>query len=130
MSGKWLRTIGALAAGCLAVAVARADDNVSNKWRIECSGEAHSAGTIQLRVTPHQGTPVNVNVSVADKTGENKVAHDIRDALIAQLPKGEYHVEVDDGEDVLIKKAKAKLDFSVEVVASDVEHVRLRAEKE
>ena len=131
MNRKWLRIASALAVGCLAIAGARADDNISNKWRIECSGAAHSAGTIQLRVTPHQGTPADVTVTVADRTRENKIAQDIRDALIAQLPQGEYHVETDDGEDVLIKKAKSQeLDFSVEVVSSNVEHVKLHVEKE
>ena len=131
MSGKGLRImVSALAIGCLAIAGARADDNISNKWRIECSGSAHSDGTIQLRVTPHQGTPSNVNVAVADKTSENKVAQDIRDALIAQLPTGEYRVETDDGEDVLIKKAKSQLNFSVEVVSSNVEHLKVHVEKE
>jgi len=131
MNGRWLRTVGALALGCVVLAAARADDNISNKWRIETSGSAHSAGTIQLRVTPHQGTPADVTITVADKTSENKIAQDMRDALIAQLPQGEYHVETDDGEDVLIKKAKShELNFSVEVVSSNVEHVKLHVEKE
>ena len=104
--------------------------SLSNKWRIECSGGADSAGALQFRVTPEGGSPVNVSVRIEEGRSENGVARDIRDAFSEQLPKGSYSVETDDGEDVLIKKDLGEPNFSVELVASDVEDVRVRLDRE
>jgi len=134
MTRNWRRSIALSAALALAsvAGIVNADETVkaSNKWRIEVSGNAESAGTIGLKVTPHEGTPVNVSVSVADRRGENDIAKDVRDALGAQLPAGRYRVEVDDGEDVLIKKAEGQPDFTVELASSSPKGVRLHVERE
>lgn len=103
---------------------------ISNKWRIECSGAAHSSGTIEFRVTPHEGTASTVSVSIEKGRGENAVARDIRDAFKAQLDTRRYHIETDDGEDVLVKKASGQPDFALELVSSSVDHVRLHLQRE
>ena len=108
-----------------------ADDlKLSNKWRIQCSGNAESDGEIQFRVTPRNGAPTNVVVQIKDGRSENGVARDIREAFQAQLPKGRYDVETDDGEDVLIKKDLTEPQFEVALISSTVEDVRLNLDRE
>lgn len=102
----------------------------SNKWRIECSGNAESDGAIRFRVTPSDGEPTEVTVQIENGRSENGVARDIRDAFRTQLPPGTYDVETDDAEDVLIKKNLLEARFALELVAATVDDVRLDLERE
>ena len=122
---------GLVAAVILASGTAAADDqpSYSNKWRVEVSESAKSDGTMLFRVTPKEGTPVEVTVSIKDGRGENNIAKDIRDAFKAALDPKSFHTETDDGEDVLLKKKKGP-DFALVLVESTVEAVRLNIEKE
>jgi hypothetical protein len=101
----------------------------SNKWRVEVSEGSASDGTIQFRVTPKGGTPTDVSVTIIKGRGENAVARDIRDAMRSSLDSKVFHVEVDDGEDVLVKK-KSGPDFALELVQTTVMATRLDIEKE
>ncbi len=101
----------------------------SNKWRIEVSEGANSDGTILFRVTPKDGTATDVAVAIKKGRGENNVADDIRDAMKSTLNPKEFHAEVDDGEDVLVKK-RAGPDFALVLVESSVKGVRIHIEKE
>jgi hypothetical protein len=123
---------GAVAVASLATGgVAAAADglSLSNKWRIEVSEGANNAGTITFRVTPKEGTPVDVTVEIKDGRSENGVAVDIRETLKKTLDPKVYHVERDDGEDVLVKKRKGP-DFEVKLVESTVKGTRINVEKE
>jgi hypothetical protein len=102
---------------------------LSNKWRIEVSEGANSDGNIVFRVTPDQGTPTDVTVAIKNGRGENNVASDIKAALKQGLDKKVYKVEVDDGEDVLVKKRKGP-NFELKLVESTVKSVRINVEKE
>jgi hypothetical protein len=102
----------------------------SNKWRLEFSGGADSDGTIVLRISPEGGTPIEASIDIEDGTGENHVAKDVVKGLKAQLPEDGYHVERDDGEDVLIKKRHGAADFDVEVVSNTVKGVRIHPDRE
>ena len=102
----------------------------SNKWRIEVDHTAKTAGTLVFRVTPVQGRPTEVSVSIAEKEAENKIAHSIHDALVAQLPTDRYAMEVDDGEDVLIKKKPGQPDFLVELASTDVQGAKFHVQRE
>jgi hypothetical protein len=102
----------------------------SNKWRIEMSGQALTTGEIHFRVTPRQGESVDVNVGVKSGRSENNVAKDVRDALAAKLSPDRYSVEVDDGEDILIKKKEGQPDFALELVESNVQNVSIKVEGE
>src|SRR6185503_10235517 len=84
----------------------------ANKWRIEFDGQALKTGEIQFRLTPRQGEPTDVTVSIRSGRAENNVAKDVRDAFAAKLSPERYTVEVDDGEDILIKKKEGQPDFS------------------
>ena len=103
--------------------------SLSNKWRLEVSGGANSDGTMLFRVTPDQGTPVDVTVTIDDGRGENAVAGDIKNALKKTLDSKTYKVEVDDGEDVLVKKKNGP-DFTIELVESTVKNTKVHIEKE
>ena len=110
-------------------AFAEGQPSYSNKWRVEVSESAKSDGTMLFRVTPKEGTPVEVTVSIKDGRGENNIAKDIRDAFKAALDPKSFHTETDDGEDVLLKKKKGP-DFALVLVESTVEAVRINVEKE
>ncbi len=102
----------------------------SNKWRLEFSGDAKSNGEIVVRLTPEGGAPIEVTTAVADGTSENNVAKTVVNAMKTQLSEDAYHVERDDGEDVLIKKRHGQPDFDVEIVSNSVEHVRINTNRE
>jgi hypothetical protein len=120
----------AVMAALLGAAPTFADElKLSNKWRVEVSETARSDGSIVFRVTPKDGTPVDVTVGIKDGRGENNIADDIRDAFRATLDKDVYHSETDDGEDVLLKKRKGP-DFELKFVESSVKATRINVEKE
>jgi hypothetical protein len=101
----------------------------SNKWRLEFSGGADSDGAIVFRISPEGGAPIEATVDITKGTSENNVAKAVVKSLKAQLPKDGYHVERDDGEDVLIKKRRGSPNFDVEIVANGVEGVRIKPER-
>jgi hypothetical protein len=107
-----------------------AEASPSNKWRLQFSGGAESAGTIVLRISPEGGTPIEATIDVKDGTGENGVANTVEESLKAQLPKDGYHVERDDGEDVLVKKHSGAADFDLEIISNTVKGVRISPDKE
>jgi hypothetical protein len=102
----------------------------SNKWRLQFSGKANSDGTIVLKLSPENGETLIAEIAVENNTGENGVAKAVVKGLNDQLPKDLYHVERDDGEDVLIKKRHGAEDFDLEVVSNSVEGVRINPEHE
>jgi hypothetical protein len=110
-------------------AVAVAADGVENKWRLEFSGNAESAGRIVLQLAPAKGTPIVATATIPKGRAENDVARDVSAALQAAA-SGHYNVEVDDGEDVLVKKQDGERDFVVTVVENSVQGVRIEVDAE
>jgi hypothetical protein len=106
------------------------DLRYSNKWRIEVSEGANSDGEFVFHVTPEDGATQLVTVEVDDGESENDVARTIKNAFEKQLDTGDYDIEVDDGEDVLIKKDGSEPDFALQVISSTVKSVRLQVEME
>lgn len=102
----------------------------SNKWRLEFSGTARSAGTIVLEFTPPEGEPLRATIEIADGTSENMVAKAVVVQLRAQATGERIAVERDDGEDVLIKKRRGQPDFAVAVVSNTVDGVSIDVERE
>lgn len=123
-----VRAIVALA--LLGLSASPASAGSSNKWRIEVSEGANSDGEIVFQVTPDGGEAIEIRVAVKDGTRENKVAETISNALASQLPEDRYNVEVDDGEDVLVKKKGGADNFDLTLVSSTVKSVRIDIEKE
>ena len=54
-------------------------------------------------------------MNIRSGRAENNVAKDVRDAFAAKLSPERYTVEVDDGEDILIKKKEGQPDFALEL---------------
>ena len=121
----------AVASSLMLAAISFADTSpTANKWRIEMSGQALTSGDIVFRVTPRQGEAVDVSVGIKSGRAENNVAKDVRDALAARLSPDRYSVEVDDGEDILIKKKEGQPDFALELIESNVRNVSIKVEGE
>jgi uncharacterized protein (DUF2141 family) len=98
----------------------------ANKWRVEFNGQALTSGDIVFRVTPRQGEPTDISVSIKSGRAENNVAKDVRDALAAKLSPDRYTIEVDDGEDILVKKKEGQPDFALELLESHVQNVSIK----
>ena len=111
------------------VATIAAAAGVDNKWRLEFSGNAESDGRIVLELAPEQGEPQRATADIRKGRSENGVARDVRDALKAQVGQ-RYGVEVDDGEDVLVKKRRGEQDFVVTIVENTVDGVRINVDAE
>jgi len=107
-----------------------AEASPSNKWRLQFSGSARSDGVIELKITPKDGEDMLAGVNINARTSENNVAKAVVAALKAQLPEDSFHIERDDGEDVLIKKRHGAKDFDVEIVYNSVKNVRINIEHE
>jgi len=129
MSLSSFARVAMLACVLLLAATAPASAKPSNKWRIEVSEGAKSDGEIAFRVTPKGGETVEVVVPVADGTGENAVARQIRDVLKQKLDDAAYTVEVDDGEDVLVKRKGGQPIFNLILVRNTVKAVRINVER-
>ncbi len=89
----------------------------SNKWRIEVKEGANNDGVARFRLTPKGEAATEVTVNVKDGRSENGVARDVKDTFKAALDPKRFHVEVDDGEDVLVKK-KGGPDFALQLLES------------
>ena len=130
-----MKKLGAISAAIVSsvalVAISFADTApTANKWRIELDGQALKTGDIQFRVTPRQGESTDITVNIRAGRAENNVAKDVRDAFAAKLSPERYSVEVDDGEDILIKKKDGQPDFALELIESDVQNVSIKVEGE
>lgn len=114
----------------LSLAALPAFASASNKWRIQCSEGAKSNGEIVFRFTPAGGTAFDVVVAIPDHTSEDHVARLIRDTFRQKLDAAKFHVEVDDGEDVLVKKRGAAPNFDLKVESNTVKAVRISLDRE
>jgi hypothetical protein len=113
-----------------AEAPATADNlKFANKWRLEVHEGANNDGVIHFRLTPQGETPIDIKVQLKDGRGEDGCAKDIRDAFKSALDKNIYKIEIDDGEDVLVKKHKGP-DFAIELVESTVKGTRVNLDRE
>ena len=112
-----------------AAAAPAAELSYSNRWRLEVSEGANNDGVMRLRVTPQGGTAIDIPVSLKDGRGEDGCARDIRDAFKQALDKDSYKIEIDDGEDVLVKVRKGP-QIAIELVESTVKGTRVNLDRE
>jgi hypothetical protein len=100
----------------------------SNKWRLQFSGAAESAGEMVLEIVPTGKEPVLVTVPIERNDGENRVARKIKSAIDRQA--GQWvDAELDDGEDVLVKRHFFR-QFTIRLVSSTVKDVRINFDTE
>jgi hypothetical protein len=109
--------------------LAQADSTTSSKWRVELDHTAQSDGSIVLQVAPKNGEPIEAEASIPKGRSENEIAHAVRDSLKVALGKG-YDVEVDDGEDVLVKARGKTKPFEMKLVSSSVTGLEIELERE
>lgn len=102
----------------------------SNKWRIEVSEGANLDGELVFEFSPRGAEPFEVVVPVPDGYSENHVARHIRKVLKAKLDRRQFKVEVDDGEDVLVKRRLGKPRFGLRLVRQTVKSVRINLDRE
>lgn len=112
-----------------AAAAPAAELHYSNKWRLEVSEGANNEGVIRFRFTPKDGTSFEIPVNLKKGRGEDGVARDIRDTFKKALDKASYKVEVDDGEDVLVKVRKGP-HIAIEIVEQTVKGTRINLDRE
>ena len=96
-----------------------------SKWRLKFDHWAEVDGELVLRIAPLNGTPIDVSTRISKDTTENQAAELVSGALKAQLGKG-YKVEVDDGDDVMIRKSGNTPKFEVSLVSSSVTGLNLK----
>jgi hypothetical protein len=108
---------------------ASTDLKYSNKWRIEVKEGANNDGVARFRVTPQGESAVEVTVNIKDGRSENGVARDVKNTFKAALDPKRFHVEGDDGEDVLVKK-KGGPDFALELLESTLKGTHFDLERE
>ena len=102
---------------------------LSNKWRLEFSGAAESAGSIVLEIQAKGQAPVQVTAVIERNDGENRVARKVKTAIDRQAGAW-VDAELDDGEDVLVKRRLFKPRVSVRLVSSTVKDVRINFDRE
>lgn len=125
------RSFACVAGAFLLLAAVAADARPSNKWRLQCSGNAESAGSITLVIEPRGEPALRFEIPIRHRTSENAVARAIRDALKADpRAASRWRMEVDDGEDVLIKKRRGQPDFDLRVGPTTVRGIRLNPDRE
>lgn len=119
-----------LAAALLALLPALASAlPLENKWRLQFSGNAESAGEVVLAITPRGRDAIEVRIAIAEGTSENGVARAVRDGLRAAIGE-DFKVETDDGEDVLVKRRLGRPRFNVTTVEITAGGVRLNLDQE
>ncbi|MEO8019413.1 MAG: hypothetical protein ABI769_16500 [Pseudomonadota bacterium] len=98
---------------------------LSPSWNIASTGKASSSGELLFRITPGDGgDATEVTVFVLSGTNDTGVASSIRRALNLQLRADRFSIEAGEGANVMLTSQDQK-DFSVELVDSDVESVRV-----
>ena len=111
------RLLAVAAAALLGVLAVGLQADPSNKWRIKLNHRVDNDATIVFRVSPVDGTPIDVRTDIPAGSGENMAAKLLRDSFKAALGEN-FHVETDDGEDVLVKKRRGTPDFDLTLVSS------------
>ena len=115
--------------GIFSVTAHAAEPKPVNKWRIVLNHTADNDGAITFRIAPAGKDPIDVETKIPRNTGENHAAKILRDSLKASLGEG-YHVETDDGEDVLIKRKGDTPKFIVTMVNSSLTGLEVKVKKD
>jgi hypothetical protein len=117
------------AAVCLGSFAAGVQADSAGKWRVLFGSRADNDGALTLRISPEGGAPVDVATAITAKSGPDKVAKTVRDSLRVALGDG-YHVETDDGEDVVIKREGKTPKFEVTLASTTLTGLDVKIKKE
>ena len=108
----------------LLATVAFAAPPLAASWNITPSGSAASSGELLFRVAPAGGDSVKIAVPVRNGSDDVAIARAIRQALGAQLGRT-YKVELGEGANVLVSDPRGKPSFSIELLDSPVNGLRV-----
>ena len=110
----------------LVVASASAMAVPSAGWRLQFDGAAASDGELVIVVTPDGGTPEEVVVAVGRA---DQVAHK---ALVAlqQAAGSNYSIEMDDGEEIVVRQRDGVELFEIAVARNTVDGVSVEFDPE
>ena len=121
------RASSLVAAALLVAALAFADNGppLASVWNIAPTGSAQSSGALRFRVKPDDGEPMDISVPVVMGADAETIARGIRRALSSQLSSQRFNVQLGDGSNVLVSDTRGKPHFSMELVNSDVDNLRI-----
>ena len=119
--------IFASAAACAAALAFAADGPpLAGVWNIAPTGRAGSSGDLHFRIRQNDGSdPLDITVPVVMGAKETTVARSIHNSLGAQLRRDRFKVEIGEGSNVLVSDSRGRPNFSLELVDSDVEDLRV-----
>jgi hypothetical protein len=115
----------ATAAAC-AAAFAFAGPPLAKVWNIAPSGRAGTSGDLHFRITQNDGSdPVDITVPVIMGAKDHTIARSIKNSLGSQLRRDRFKVELGEGTNVLISDQRGQPNFSIELVDSDIDELRV-----
>jgi hypothetical protein len=125
-----IRVLGPVAAVCAAAfccaSFAANGPPLASVWNIAPTGKADSSGDLTFRITAADGSdPIEITVPVLLGARPETVARGIRNSLSAQLPRQRFDVELGAGTNVLVSDPRGQPNFSIELLDSDVESLRV-----
>jgi hypothetical protein len=122
-----LRASSLVAALCAAtLAFAAKGPPLAGVWNIAPTGHAESSGDLHFRITQNDGSdPVDISVPVIIGAKADAIARNIHNSLGSQLRRDLYRVELGEGDNVLVSDTRGKPNFSLELVDSDIENLRV-----
>lgn len=130
LTRRFVAAAAALLLGSM-IAPLHADEEIKpfGKWRIQFNHKADNDGSVTFRIAPVGQAAIDVETRIPADTHENHAADILRDSLKASLGEG-YHVETDDGEDVLIKRRGKTPKFVVTMVSSSLTGLEIRVKRD
>jgi len=122
---KLLLAVGLTLLSSLAVAAT----DVENKWRLELTGNAETAGQVTLAIAGNDAEAILATVPIAEGLDEDAIASAVVNELRLRL--GDlYVIEQDDGEEIEIKRRPGDPKFSVSVVENTVQGLGISLDEE
>jgi len=119
-------TLAAVALCAAAFSFAANGPPLAGVWNIEAKGRAASSGDLHFRIRQNDGSdPLDIKVRVNVGAKEATIARGIRDSLGSQLPAHRFKVELGQGSNVLVSDSRGQPNFSVELVDSDIDELRV-----
>lgn len=101
----------------------------SARWRVQLGDEAKSEGSLIFNVEQQAGSTLQVFVEIAGGSPRNVIAAAIRDAFREQLPEEAFEIEVDDRDNVLLRKKGDAPEFDVTLLRSTVTALRVKLDR-
>jgi len=119
-------TLAAAALCAAAISFAANGPPLAGVWNIAAKGQAASSGDLHFRIRQNNGSePLDIRVPVIVGAKETTIARGIRDSLDSQLPPQRFRVELGQNANVLISDSRGQPNFSVELVDSDIDELRI-----